>query len=104
MPWSEKWRSVDRPDPSEIPDRYNISARSTEKIMLIYFTGTTIFAYLGMKFVGTRDQLIAGLPVMMWTIVLVSALVILGLYVVLTKSEPSERMTDLGDETEAKYE
>ncbi|KDE59766.1 hypothetical protein EL22_17820 [Halostagnicola sp. A56] len=104
MSWSEQWRSVDRPDSSEIPDEFSISARSTEKMMLVYFTGTTIIAYLGMKFIGTRDQLIAGLPVMMWTVVLVSVLVILGLYAVFTRSEPSEQVADLGDSTEAKHE
>ncbi|MFC6719770.1 hypothetical protein ACFQGT_18285 [Natrialbaceae archaeon GCM10025810] len=104
MPWGEPWRSVDRPNSSEIPDEYSLSARSTEKMMLGYFTGTTIIAYLGMKFIGTQDQLIAGLPVMMWMVVLVSVLVILGLYAVFTRSEPVEEIADIGESTEAEHE
>jgi len=68
--------------------------------MIGYFTATTIVSYLGVKYVGTRDQLIAGLPVLMWVVLLISGLVILGLYVVLAKSTTSESVAELGDNTE----
>lgn len=68
--------------------------------MIGYFTATTIFSYFAMRFVGTRDQLLAGLPVMMWIIVFISALVIFGLYVVYTQSETTENVAEIGDRTE----
>lgn len=70
--------------------------------MIAYFSGTTIFAYVTMRYLGTQDQLIAGLPLMMWLVVLISALVILGLYVVVTQSNTTESVSETLDNTEVK--
>lgn len=100
MTWSEKWRSADRPDPSEIPDEYGISANSTEKLMCYYFCGITVLSYVGIRFVGTRDLLVAGIPVLMWVIVIIAALVILGLYVIFSHNSGRDTIADVGNQTE----
>lgn len=99
MPWEEEWRSADRPKRSEIPDEYGFSASSTEKRMIAYFSGTTVFSYLAMKYVGTLDVLVAGLPVMMWVMLLISALVVIGLYIVFTGYRANNATADLENET-----
>lgn len=69
--------------------------------MIAYFGGTTIFSYVTMRYIGTQDLLIAGLPVMMWLVVLISVLVILGLYVVVAQSDTTESVSGIQDKAEA---
>ncbi|AUV84198.1 hypothetical protein C2R22_21765 (plasmid) [Salinigranum rubrum] len=80
MAWSEGWRSEDRPDTSQIPEEYRLSANMRENLMIGYFAGIIGVAYFALRFMS-EPTLIAGIPALMWLTVGVSALVMLGLYI-----------------------
>ncbi|ELZ05045.1 hypothetical protein C482_02786 [Natrialba chahannaoensis JCM 10990] len=68
--------------------------------MCYYFCGVTVLSYVGIRFVGTQDLLVAGIPVLMWVIAVIAMLVILGLYVIFSHNSGSETITDIGNQTD----
>ncbi|WP_135304780.1 hypothetical protein [Haloarcula amylovorans] len=95
MSWREEWRLEDRPDAGEIPERYGLLSNVADNLMMGYFAGVLILAYLGLKFIGTQATLIAGIPVLIWLTVGVSVLIITGLYLSLTQADTSEDISDV---------
>lgn len=89
MPWQEEWRNQERPDGRDIPDEYSLVSNLKENTMVGYFIGVLVASYIALETIGTQAILIAGLPVLMWLMVGIAALVLIGLYL----SASRERVT-----------
>lgn len=90
MPWQEEWRNQDRPDESQIPEEYSLVSNLADNKMVGYFIGVLVASYIALETIGTQAILIAGLPVLMWLMVAIAALILIGLYI----SASRERVTD----------
>lgn len=89
MPWREKWRHQERPDADQIPTEYSLGGQSNG-LMLGYFTGVVVLAYLLLSTVGTRSTVVAGLPVLLWLLVGIAVCILIGLYFTLQQHHPDE--------------
>jgi beta-lactamase regulating signal transducer with metallopeptidase domain len=70
--------------------------------MIGYFAGVLVASYVALHLVGSNQTLIMGLPVLLWLMVGVSALVILGLYLSFSNRNVNEQVTDIQTGAEVK--
>ena len=87
MSWKEEWRSARRPDASEIPKPYTLWPGGTDRLVVAYFAAVVLFSYLGLRFLGTRSILVAGLPVLMLVTMGISLLCVVGLFLLAHRSK-----------------
>jgi hypothetical protein len=90
MPWQEEWRNQDRPEDNQIPNKYGLLSNLKDNKMVAYFIGVLVASYFALGTIGTQATLLAGLPVLMWLMVGIAALILIGLYI----SASRERVTE----------
>jgi len=100
MAWSEKWRDQDRPEADKIPDEYSLVSTVSDNKMIGYFIGVIGFSYMALEVWGSQSVLIAGIPLLAWLTVGVSALIIIGLYITVSQTELDEAESQMPIEQE----
>ena len=91
MSWKESWRQARRPGPSEIPRPYALWPGGTDHLVVAYFVAVILFSYLGLRFLGTRSVLVAGLPALMLVTMGISLLFVAGLCLLAYRSRAREK-------------